>query len=132
MEDQHHGEGYDRRAQEARQRRRLDLPLRRPLPCRRPYIDAATGKTKYRVRIADTRREADRILADTIRDREAGLDLTTITVEAFLAKWLKTQRPPVKASTLLAHEAHIRLYINPIIGKLPVAKQSPRPMSSRS
>ena len=78
-----------------------------------PYRDAATGKTKYRTKIATTRGKADRLLADMIRDREAGLDLSQITVETFLERWLAGQRLRVKASTVRTQEGHIRLYINP-------------------
>src|SRR5262245_46943117 len=90
-----------------------------------PYRDAATGKTKYRIRIAAPRREADRLLADTIRDRDSGMDLATITVEGFLARWLTNQAMRVKASTLRAHELHVRRHINPAIGKIQVSKLTP-------
>src|SRR4051812_12360332 len=68
-----------------------------------PYRDPASGKTKYKVKIASTKREADRVLADMLRDRDAGLDLGKITVEQFLGRWLKNQKMRVKASTLRAH-----------------------------
>lgn len=90
-----------------------------------PYRDETTGKTKYRVRIANTRREADRLLAETIREREAGMNLSKMTLETFLGRWLKAQRMRVKASTLRSHESHIRLYINPALGKLAIDKITP-------
>src|SRR4051794_5574035 len=90
-----------------------------------PYQDPATGKTKYRIRIAATRRDAHRLLADTIRDRDAGLELSTITVEKFLERWLKNQAIRVKASTLRSHELHIRRHIKPALGQIQLAKVVP-------
>src|SRR5262245_16004785 len=84
-----------------------------------PYRDHQ-GKLKRRVRIAETRREAERILTDTLRDRDAGRDLTTISVEAFLGRWVAVQRQRVRASTFRAHESHIKHYINPAIGQIAV------------
>ena len=90
-----------------------------------PYRDPATGKTKYKVKLAPTRRVADHLRVEMIRDREAGLDLSKVTVETFLAGWLNGQRLRVKASTVRTQEGHIRLYINPALGRMPVAKVTP-------
>ena len=90
-----------------------------------PYTDAVTGETRHKVLTAKTREQAEAMLVDNVRARDAGMDLTSVTLEVFLERWLKTQRLRVRPSTAMAHESHVRLYLVPALGKIPVGKVSP-------
>ena len=47
------------------------------------------------------------------------LDARKITVEDYLGQWLESKKS-IRASTRRAYESHIRVYLVPHIGKLPL------------
>src|SRR5262245_12904994 len=84
------------------------------------YRDPLTGQTKRKVTTVKTRREAERLLVDNTRAREAGLDLASITVEALLADWLRRRRATIAASTWRTQASHVRIYLNPVLGHIQI------------
>jgi integrase len=71
-----------------------------------------------------TRREVTDKLRAAQRDYEqsefVGDDRQT--VEQYLASWLETKRPELAASTHAGYESKVRLYINPVIGKVRLSR----------
>lgn len=51
-----------------------------------------------------------------------GGDLATMTLDAYLADWLKGHGPTVRPSTLRSYRGHIKHHIGPFLGGIPVAK----------
>ena len=88
-----------------------------------------TGKDKYRWHAAgDTRRGAERLLADLIKRMHDGdyRSLEKITLADYLlVRWLPTKRTHLKASTASAYERIIRLHIVPYIGRIPLQRIQP-------
>src|SRR5262245_37205603 len=46
------------------------------------------------------------------------------TVGAYLADWIIRDRPRVRPSTWLAREMHVRVYLIPALGRIPLARLS--------
>jgi integrase len=87
-----------------------------------PYIDPQSGRTRLSItRNLASRRAAEHALSTRVSDRQAGVDLSDMTVAEFLERWLPGERLRIRASTYRGHEAHIRLYIVPAIGHFAVA-----------
>ncbi len=76
-----------------------------------------------------TRKEVADKLAVALREQRQGLSQLSnqLTLEKYLDGWLKdTIAPGRRACTHLLHSSAIRLHINPIIGKTPLAKLTPQ------
>jgi integrase len=75
-----------------------------------------------------TRREVQVQLSAAQRELAQGLSPSDarVTVGRFLERWLNDAvRPAVRPSTLRSYEMHVRLYLVPDIGRLPLARLSP-------
>ena len=68
-----------------------------------------------------TKRDAEVALRERLDEVERGmaLDSRKLTVEDYLAQWLDSKRG-IRSSTRRAYESHIRVHINPHVGKLPL------------
>lgn len=79
--------------------------------------DEATGRKKRRYVYGRTKAEALHKLKVGIRDRDAGaLVVDTITVAAWMDRWLDAKKRSLKAQTWRSHESKVRLYIVPNLG----------------
>jgi len=77
---------------------------------------------------AETRREAVERLRTALTEREQGIRPANqrITVSTFLADWLEhSVRPRCRPATVASYETMIRLYLEPELGRLPLAKLGP-------
>lgn len=84
---------------------------------------------KRHSRYAKTRREAQQLLAEALRDQQQGLPLPSEqqTVKTYLATWLEGRRPPqVKYKTWRLNEQSCRLYIIPAFGRILLVKLTPQ------
>jgi integrase len=48
-----------------------------------------------------------------------------LTVARFLDRWIETAGPALRPGTRRSYEGHVRLYINPAIGRVPLSKLTP-------
>jgi integrase len=69
-----------------------------------------------------TKREAQEALSETLERVRRGesLDARKITVGEFLDSWLESKRN-LRPSTHRAYDGHIRVYLKPLIGNVPLA-----------
>ena len=77
---------------------------------------------------ARTRREAVERLRAALTEREQGIRPPSqrLTVSAFLADWLEhSVRPRCRPATVASYETMVRLYLDPELGRLPLAKLGP-------
>ena len=94
----------------------------------------ADGRWEARVRLPDggrksfyakTRKEAAQKLHNALRDVGFSLPLADeqVTVRQFLAEWLEiSARPNVRPSTYKSYAGHVRMHINPAIGRIALAE----------
>lgn len=79
------------------------------------------GRRKRKTIYARTKAEAQVKLNKANRDKDAGaLVMQTMTVEAWMARWLERKaRPPkpLKPQTMTGYRSKVRLYIAPMIGR---------------
>ena len=90
-------------------------------------MSTETGRRKYFY--GKTRAEVDRKLTKARRDRELGIPAVPERerVGQFLTAWLETMRPPTtRQRTWEKLESHIRVHILPALGKVVLAKLSPK------
>ena len=75
-----------------------------------------------------TRQEVARKLTAALRAREQGLPQPAerLTVAAFLAGWLETVQPSVRAKTFQTYSYLIRLHIVPTLGRTRLARLEPQ------
>lgn len=68
-----------------------------------------------------TKREAELALRERLDEVERGmaLDSRKMRVEDYLAQWLESKRS-IRSSTRRAYEGHVRVHLNPHIGKIPL------------
>jgi len=95
------------------------------------------GRWEARYRAADgrprsiytrTRRESVERLRTALSEREQGIRPpdARLTVSAFLADWLDhSVRPRCRPATVASYEGIVRLYLNPELGRLPLARLGP-------
>jgi integrase len=83
---------------------------------RRRVVSAATS-TETREKIDALRRE---LKLGTIVPPGG-----TVTVGAFLAEWIERDRARVRPSTWRGREMHVRCYLTPALGKIPLARLKP-------
>lgn len=78
-------------------------------------------------RSAPTQRDAVRLLAAMRRDRDKGLDVTRITVGAFLEDWLAHKaQDGTRVNTLRGYVSKVRTHLAPRLGVLTLAELTPR------
>lgn len=76
-----------------------------------------------------TRAEVAQKLAAATRDRDQGLPVLDEreTVASFLTTWLEQSvKPSVRPSTYRSYEGHVRMYLIPAIGRIRLARLSPK------
>jgi integrase len=93
-------------------------------------VDPATGRKRYRSEaVVGTRAQAQRRLTEILRDLDAGGAPVPsgLTVGEYLADWLRDgSGPRVGSRTLEGYRDHVRLYISPRIGRVALARLTPR------
>ena len=92
-------------------------------------INPATGKPVHRWhRAGETRRAAERVLADLVKRMHDGdyraPDKITLG-DYLLDRWLPSKRTRVKPSTASSYERNIELHIIPHIGRIPLQRLQP-------
>ncbi|MBA3743959.1 tyrosine-type recombinase/integrase [Sporichthya sp.] len=86
--------------------------------------DAISGRDRYIKRTAPTRGEAEKLLTKLQNEvDERRHSRASITVSAAVEQWLEVTRH--EASTRERYDQLIRLYINPVLGKLQLAALDP-------
>jgi len=97
----------------------------------------SNGRWEARYRAADgrprslytkTRHEAVERLRAALTEREQGIRPPSqrLTLSAFLAEWLEhSVRPRCRPATVTSHETMVRLYLDPELGRTPIAKLGP-------
>jgi integrase len=92
----------------------------------RLFVGIVDGKRKVREARFATQREAVAALRQWLRDRDAGLAVSSgrLTVGGFLDQWLASVRPSLRPSTYAAYELNVRR-VRPHLGHLPLAKLTP-------
>lgn len=91
------------------------------------------GRWEARITLADgqrkrfyakTRQEAAKKLTAALRDRDAGLPVVgdKQTFAQFIATWLDTARPSIKAKTYRSYEQLLRVHVLPLLGATPISK----------
>src|SRR5689334_15867729 len=85
------------------------------------------GKRKRKVIYGKTRKEVAEKLKVMLRDQQQGLPVATErqTVAQYLATWLESARPKLRASTHTRYEQLIRRQIVPTIGMRQLAQLRP-------
>jgi len=89
-------------------------------------ITLADGKRKSF--FAKTRQEAAKMLVAATRDRDAGLPVVGggQTLAQYLATWLETVRPSLKAKAFRSYEQLTRVHVLPTLGRTPLTKVTPQ------
>lgn len=85
------------------------------------------GKRKRLTKYSAKQKVVADWLSETLRDHNRGVLPTagSMTVEQWLASWLRSVQSSVRARTLEHYEGIVRLHLTPAIGKRPLAKLSP-------
>ena len=89
----------------------------------------ADGGRDRRYVYADTREEAQAALRKLLHERDKGLlaDPGKQTVGQFLTAWLEdVVKPSVRPNTYLSYAGVVNKHINPVLGKIRLAKLSPQ------
>lgn len=73
-----------------------------------------SGATSNEARKALDKRRRE-LAEEALTDRKG-----TETVGAYLARWIERNRPTVRAATWRAREQHVRVYLIPTLGKIPL------------
>jgi integrase len=83
------------------------------------YTAQTAEGTKTKYIYAQTRKDAATRLAKAIADRDTGLvfDAGSLTVGAYLDRWLDAIRDTVKVRTWQRHEEVVRLHLKPPLGR---------------
>ena len=97
-------------------------------------VDPATGKKRYRSEaVVGTRAQAQRRLTELLRELDTGgvPGPSGLTVGEYLAGWLRDiSAPAVRPRTLEGYQDHVRAYISPRIGRVPLARLTPNQVQS--
>jgi integrase len=87
------------------------------------------GKRKRKSIYGDTRKEVQEQLTAALRDQQQNLPIVNekMTVEQFMRKWLDevVQPPRRRIRTYHLYNENTRLYINPMLGKIALARLTP-------
>jgi len=96
----------------------------------RLHLGYEAGRRRRKSFYGHTRREVQEQLTRALRDQQQGIPVATDerqTVEQYLRRWLTDAvRPSVRASTYAAYEMHLRLYLIPELGRIPLARLTPQ------
>lgn len=87
-------------------------------------LGVVDGKRQTRRVKCRTELEANRELERMRRAYSSGGDPASGTLGQYLARWLPEHRG-IRDSTRASYETHIRLYIDPLLGGIPLAKLQP-------
>lgn len=88
----------------------------------RVSLGTVRGKpVRHKVR-ASSEAAARRELETLHRTYLSGNDPATGTLDAYLAEWLPAHSRSIRASTAASYETHVRLWIAPLLGGIPLAK----------
>src|SRR5437762_3454841 len=87
-------------------------------------VPSADGRRRQQRRTFSTKKDAERALARALEavDRGALRASTGETFAEYAARWLEAKRPRLEASTYRDYETHLRLWLVPAFGRLPLAK----------
>ena len=87
----------------------------------------AGGKRRRKTFYAASRHEVQEQLAAELHRRQGGMPTISgrTTVGEYLAHWLVTARPSVRARTWIRAEQYVRLHATPAIGRIPLARLEP-------
>lgn len=94
---------------------------------RAAIVDAA-GRLHRRSVTADTERDAKRRLRELVAQHEAGVLAPDAreTMTRFLTTWLEGVKPTLRPRSWDRYEEHVRLHLIPTLGRIPLARLSPR------
>lgn len=84
------------------------------------------GKRRTKRVKCRTEQQANAELENLRRLYGAGGTPATGTLDEYLAEWLASHGPSVRPSTLTSYRGHVRLYIGPLLGGIPLAQLAPR------
>lgn len=87
------------------------------------------GKRKRKYFYGDTRREVQQQLTKSLRDQQQGLQIAPErqALGQFLTCWLEdSAKPSVRPKTYVSYEQIVRIHLNPELGRIPLAKLTPR------
>lgn len=90
----------------------------------RVSLGTVNGKRVRRKVRAATEAQARRELEVLQRAFRAGSTPAAGTLDAYLAEWLPAHARSIRTSTASSYETHIRLYISPLLGGIPLARLS--------
>jgi integrase len=109
------GEGSITQLADGRWQARVDLG----------YIN---GKRVRKAYYGATRKEVQTKLNSALVDNDRGIPLPSekLTVAQFLESWLQTKKPRLRPRTYLRHAQIVRDHISPEIGRILIAKLTPR------
>ncbi|MBA2678102.1 MAG: site-specific integrase [Ktedonobacteraceae bacterium] len=90
------------------------------------YVD---GKRKRKYLYGDTRKEVQEQLNAALHDQQHNMLIVNdkMTVEQYMRKWLDevVQPPRKRIRTHHLYDENVRLYINPMLGKIAISKLTP-------
>lgn len=90
------------------------------------YTDPISGVKRRKVVSAKTPERVRERLTSLRRDLDMGITPTkSVTVEQYTATWLTAMRSRVRPASWTVHERHVRAHINPVIGRVDLAKVTP-------
>jgi len=89
-------------------------------------VDAA-GQLHRQSLFAPTRREAEQRLREALGQRDGGVVAPgpRETVGRFLVSWLEAAKPRLRPRTWDRDEEHVRLHLEPTVGRIPLSRLSP-------
>jgi len=91
-------------------------------------VDPDTGQKVRRVVSGRNRADVREKLAKLRKDLDAGVSVKPggpKTLAAYVVTWLPALRQRVRPSTWRSHELHLRLYVLPALGDVPLAQVTP-------
>jgi integrase len=82
------------------------------------------GVQRYCPKADNTRRKARELLAELVRDRDAGLDPRKVRLGDYLRRWLNDVRPHLAPATWRKHESIIRVHLSADgrLGAIPLSR----------
>lgn len=92
------------------------------------YLVYTAAGPKYRHLYGKTRADVSKKLTKAMADRDGGIvyDAGTMSVEAYLNRWLKDSvRGTVRVSTVERHEINVRVHIVPTLGRVKLKALAP-------
>lgn len=89
--------------------------------------DPVTGKRRQKWQSARTKKDAERLLAETLHSVDQGtfVEPSTMTVAEYLRHWLTTIEPTIRPSSFYRFTGAVNQRFIPAFGSTPLAKLSP-------